>query len=174
MPFTFSVAEYADMIYVYGFCDGNSVHPIAEYQRRFPNCRIPTRKVFTQVYQTLQDTGTLSGIHIAAEHDVNETVNEEAGIVQMVQSSPHESVEKLHAESMYLYHVQQARHLRPGDFAEKLEFCKWLNGSCQLHRYILFTDEAQFNHDGVNNTHNSHVGRWESTRDCGKQLSTTF
>jgi len=26
-----------------------------------------------------------------------------------------------------------------------------------LHRYILFTDEAQFNRDGVNNTHNSHV-----------------
>ena len=25
MPFTFSFEEYADMIYVYGFCDGNSV-----------------------------------------------------------------------------------------------------------------------------------------------------
>jgi len=37
MPFTFSVAEYADMIYVYGFCDGNSVHAVAEYQQRFPN-----------------------------------------------------------------------------------------------------------------------------------------
>jgi len=32
MPFTFSVAEYADMIYVYGFCDSNSVHAVAEYQ----------------------------------------------------------------------------------------------------------------------------------------------
>jgi hypothetical protein len=29
MPFTFSVA---DMIYVYGFCDGNSVNAVAEYQ----------------------------------------------------------------------------------------------------------------------------------------------
>ena len=37
MPFTFSVAEYADMIYAYGFCDGNSVHAVAEYQRLFPN-----------------------------------------------------------------------------------------------------------------------------------------
>jgi hypothetical protein len=26
MPFTFSFEEYADMIYVYGFCDGNSVY----------------------------------------------------------------------------------------------------------------------------------------------------
>ena len=42
MPFTFAVAEYADMIYVYGFCDGNSVQAAAEYQQRFPNRRIPT------------------------------------------------------------------------------------------------------------------------------------
>jgi len=58
---------------------------------------------------------------------------------------------------MYPYHVQRVQHLRPGDFAQRLEFCKWLNGSCQLHCYILFNDEAQFNGDGVNNTHNSHV-----------------
>ena len=32
-----------------------------------------------------------------------------------------------------------------------------LNGSRQLHRYILFTDKAQFSQGGVNNTHNSHV-----------------
>src|SRR5215472_14538049 len=63
----------------------------------------------------------------------------------------------LHAEGMYPYHVQRVQHLRPGDFAERLNFCKWLNGSRQLHRSIMFTDEAQFNRDGVNNTHNSHV-----------------
>ena len=59
MPFTCSVAEYADTIYVYGFCDGNSVDALAEYQQRFPNRRIPTWRVFIRVYQTLRDTGTL-------------------------------------------------------------------------------------------------------------------
>jgi len=63
----------------------------------------------------------------------------------------------LHAEGMYPYHVQRVQHLGPGDFAERLEFCKWFTGSRELHRYILFTDESQFNHDGVNNTHNSHM-----------------
>jgi len=58
---------------------------------------------------------------------------------------------------MYLYHVQRVQYLGSGDFAQRLEFCKLLNGSRHLHRYILFTEEAQFNHDGVNNTHNSHV-----------------
>ena len=101
MPFTFSVAEYADMVCVYCFCDGNSVH--AEYQRRFSNRRIPTRRVFTRVYQTLRDTGSLPGVRIAAERDVNGGVEGE-GIVQpstceyvknckTSSCSPHESVE---------------------------------------------------------------------------------
>jgi hypothetical protein len=54
------------MIYVYGFRDGNSVHAVAEYQQRLPN-----RRVFTRVYQTLPDTGTLPGVRIAAKRDVN-------------------------------------------------------------------------------------------------------
>jgi len=71
---------------------------------------------------------------------------------------PHTRVWRtLHAEGMYLYHVQRVQYLGSGDFAQRLEFCKLLNGSRHLHRYILFTEEAQFNHDGVNNTHNSHV-----------------
>ena len=37
MPFTFSFEEYEDMIYVHGFCDGNSVLAVAEFQQRFPN-----------------------------------------------------------------------------------------------------------------------------------------
>ena len=105
MPFTFSVAEYADMIYVYGFCDGNSVHAVAEYQQHFQNRRIPTRREFTRVSQTLQDTGTLPGVRIAAEHDVNEGVNEEEGIVQMVQSSPHVSTRRS-ARSLRVSHTR--------------------------------------------------------------------
>ena len=90
----------------------------------------------------------------------------------MVQSSPRACTQRiatrlrvphmrvwrtLHAEGMYPYHVRRVQHLRSGDFTERLEFCRWLNGIRQLHRYILFTDKAQFNRDGVNNTHKSHV-----------------
>jgi len=57
------------------------------------------------------------------------------------------------------------QHLGPGDFAERLEFCKWLNGSCELHHYILFTDETQFNCDSINNTHNCHVWADENHHD---------
>jgi len=71
---------------------------------------------------------------------------------------PHTRVWRtLHAEGIYPYHLQWVQHLGPGDFAERLEFCKLLNGSHKLCRYILFTDEAQFNLDSVNNTRNFHV-----------------
>jgi len=92
MPFTFSVAVYADMIYVYSFSDGNSVHTIAEYKQ---NCRIPTQRVFTRVYQPLRDTGTLSGVRTAAKRDANEGIDEEEGIVQMVQCSPRASTRRI-------------------------------------------------------------------------------
>jgi len=168
MPFTYSVAEYADMIYVYSICDGNSVHAIAEYEQCFLNRRIPNQGVFTWVYHSLRDTGTLPSVRTAAERDVNEGIDEEEYIVEMVQSSPRASTWRiarrlcvphtkvwrtLHAEGIYPYHVQCVQHLGPGDFAERLEFCKWLNGSRELCRYILFTDESQFNHESVNNTH---------------------
>jgi hypothetical protein len=48
--------------------------------------------VFTRVYQTLRDTGTLPGVRIAAKHDVIEGIDEEEGIVQMVQRSPRASM----------------------------------------------------------------------------------
>ena len=126
--------------------------------------------MFTRVYQTLRDTGTLSGVRIAAVGDVNDGLSEST--VQMVQSSPrasrrrvarrlrvpHTSVENTVCR-LHVYQVRRVLHLGPGDFPHRLEFCKWLNGSRQLHRYTLFTDEAQFNRNGVNNTHNSHV--WE-------------
>ena len=100
MPFTFSSEEYADMIYVYGFCDGNSVLAIAEYQQRFPNRRIPNRRVFTGVYQALRDTGRLPGVRIAAQRGVNEGVNEE-GIVRMVHCSPRTRREELQDVFMF-------------------------------------------------------------------------
>ena len=129
------------MIYVYGFCDGNSVLAVAEYQRRFPNRRIPNRRVFIGVYQTLRDTGRLPGVRVSAERGVNEGINEE-GIVRMVYRSPRASTRRiarrlrvphmrvwrtLHAEGMYPYHVQRVQHLAPGDFAQRLKFYEWLN-----------------------------------------------
>ena len=61
--------------------------------------------MFTRVYQTLQDTGTLPGVRIAAEHDVNEGVDEEEGIVQMVRSSSRASTRRI-ARRLHVPHMR--------------------------------------------------------------------
>ena len=59
MPFLFSHVEYCDMHYVYGYCDGNASAAVNEYRRRYPERRIPSKRVFTRVEQALRDNGCL-------------------------------------------------------------------------------------------------------------------
>ena len=69
MPFVFSHVEYCDMHFVYGFCDGNA-RAAVEYQRRFPDRRIPSRSVFTRIHQILRDTGSLPSVSLQSEREV--------------------------------------------------------------------------------------------------------
>ena len=62
LPFVFCHVEYCDMHFVYGFCNGNAHAAVEEYQRRFPNRRIPSRGVFTRINQILRDTGCLPSV----------------------------------------------------------------------------------------------------------------
>jgi hypothetical protein len=46
VPFTFSLAEYEDMVYVSGFCDGHAVSVAFEHQHHYKNHRILTGSVY--------------------------------------------------------------------------------------------------------------------------------
>ena len=54
------------MHFVYGFCNGNSRAAVAEYQRRFPDRRIPSRRVFTRIHQTLRDSGCFPSVSVSS------------------------------------------------------------------------------------------------------------
>jgi hypothetical protein len=69
MPQTFTNAECADMLYVYGFCDGSAA-AAAEYRQRFPMSRIPDRRVITKVFSTWRERGTLPSAHVSSERHV--------------------------------------------------------------------------------------------------------
>jgi hypothetical protein len=56
----------------------------------------------------------------------------------------------LHEESLYPYHHQTV-HLEPGDHAQRMDLCHWVQAHPELLDVILFTDEASFIRDGVNN-----------------------
>jgi len=55
MPFVFSHVEYCNIHFVYGFCDDSPRATVDEYQRRFPDRRIPYRGVFSRIYHTPWD-----------------------------------------------------------------------------------------------------------------------
>jgi len=95
MSFVFSHVEYCDMHFVYGFCDGNAHAAVEEYQRRFPDRRIPSRSVFTRIHQTLRDTGSLLSVFVQSEREVVRTINTWENILQMVQRSPRLSTRRM-------------------------------------------------------------------------------
>jgi len=88
MPFVFSHVEYCDMHFVYGFCDGNAHAAVEEYQRRFPDCRIPSRGVFSCIHQTMRETGCLLSVAVQSEREVVPLINTRENILEMVQRSP--------------------------------------------------------------------------------------
>jgi hypothetical protein len=55
----FTNEEYADMHFVYGFCDRNSLAALMEYQQQYSDRRQPYRCVFEMVHCNMRETGTL-------------------------------------------------------------------------------------------------------------------
>ena len=138
MPFVFSHVEYCDMHFVYGFCNGNARAAVQEYQRRFPDRRIPSRSVFTRIHQTLRDTGSLPSVSLQSEREVIRTINTRENIVQI---SPRLSTRRMTSrvgvsrlqvwrtsreEDLYPYHDQRV-HLEPGDHAQRMDLCHWIH-----------------------------------------------
>ena len=76
------------MHFVYGFCNGNARAALQEYQRHFPDRRIPSRSVFTQIHHTLRDSGSLPSVTLQSERDVVQTINTRENILWMFQRSP--------------------------------------------------------------------------------------
>ena len=67
MPHFFTNAEYADIVNVYGFCDGSSTAAVEEYRRRSPMRKIPDLRLFYKVFNTLRECGTLPSAHVSYE-----------------------------------------------------------------------------------------------------------
>ena len=172
MPFVFSHVEYCDMHFVYGFCDGNASAAVDEYWRRFPDQRIPSRAVFSHIPQTTRETGCLLIVAVQSEREVVPLINTWENILEMVQRSPRLSTHRiascigvsriqvwrtLHEEDLHPYHDHRVQHLELGDHAQCMDLCHWITAHPELLSVILFTDEASFTRDGINNSQNLHT-----------------
>ena len=88
MPYQFSNEEYADIIFVYGFCNGNSRAAQREYIQRFPNRRIPGHKTFDSVFRCLRTTGSFPLTSYTVERQQQHPVSVEENVIQHIQRSP--------------------------------------------------------------------------------------
>ena len=95
MPFLFTHVEYCDMHYVCGYCDGNASAAVNEYRRRYPERRIPSKRVFTRVEQSLRNNGCLPSFALHSEREVVRKINVRENILDMVQRSPRLSTRRM-------------------------------------------------------------------------------
>jgi hypothetical protein len=165
--------EYADIHFVYGFCDGNAAAAARDYQLRYPDRRHPERRVFEAVHRRLRETGSFKPrTHVGnGGHNVQDDV-----VLDAVNDNPSSSTRRIASQtalsqsamwcvlrenSLHHFHLQLMQGLRPGDRERRLEYCQWLlhivvDEPDFLNR-VLWIDEAGFTRDGVVNLHNLHV-----------------
>lgn len=182
MPRTFTNLEYADMHFIYGFCDGSAQAAADEYHRRFPNRRIPSRQVFIDVHRRFRLFGLKK-----QEDNINDNrriVRNENRILrafddnirlssrrasQQLQVSKSKVLRVLHKNHRKAFHLQPVQNLHPGDAEKRLNFCQWLLNSVErtpdFHHKVLWTDEASFTRRGVVNYHNLHVWAQENPHE---------
>jgi hypothetical protein len=166
----FTNAEYADIVFVYGFCNGNGRAAVEEYRRRYPDRRTPNHQTFAATFNSLREKGKFPDNNI--ERDRANDVVQEENILNLVRENPTTSTRRISAqlaisqtrvwktinkENLYPFHMQEVQRLEEGDRLPRLAFARWiLNHRRNLFR-MLFTDEAQFTRDGIFNSRNSHV-----------------
>ncbi|KAK5649221.1 hypothetical protein RI129_000250 [Pyrocoelia pectoralis] len=128
--FTFTTREYADIHYIYGFCDGNSVAAAREYGLRFPNRRLPDRRVFQRVHNYLCEHGTFP--KPSTERPIQQVLDNEDNLLRQFDNNPSTSVRRVSAQfnvprmrvwrtlkrhGLYPFHIQPVQALLPADFA---------------------------------------------------------
>jgi hypothetical protein len=157
-------AEYADIHFIYGFCDGNAAAAAREYQLRYPDRRHPQRRVFEAVKRRLR--GTVSFKPRTHVGHGRRNVQDDEVVLDAVNDNPLSSTSRiashtslsqssvwrvLRKNSLHPFHLQPVETQQPGDKERHLKYCRRL-----LHRVVdepdflnrvLWTDEAGFTRD---------------------------
>lgn len=170
----FTAQEVADIVYVYGFCNGNGLAAVREYHRRFPNRRTPNHQVFASTFRRLSELGISKAERAGAPRRQNVADREEA-VIDTVLDNPTTSTRRVSVqlgfsqsfvsrtvrrELLHPYHYTGVQALHPGDAEQRLRFCQWLirriNDNPYFVSSVLWTDEAIFTRDGITNFRNLH------------------
>lgn len=179
MYYRFTDEEYADIVFVYGYCNGNARAAAREYQQRFPHRRHPCHSLFTSCFRRFRTTGcarpTGEGRGMVGNVDAEER------ILEALRVNPRRSTRRIATElrlsqsfvwrvarneGLHPYHLQDVQGLQEGDAHRRLEFCRWfLNKNAEDDTFFantLWTDESTFTRDGITNHHNDHMWAFDN------------
>lgn len=133
----YSNEEYSDMVYMYGFSDGNSAEARREYGRRFPNRNLPSKVTIQRVYERLRETGSViskinggEGPVIPADEDaILDIVHDDPGTstrrVGFQLGISHTTVHRtLVRNGQYPFHLQKVQDLLDIDLNTQAEYCR--------------------------------------------------
>lgn len=173
----YSNAEMADMHFVYGLSNGNSLEACRRYAEMFPDRVAPHHTLFARLHQRLRESGTFNHRKhdCGRQRDVRTPALEEA-VLNLIDEQADISTRKialqlhvnhvtvfaiLKEQLLYPYHIQRVQALLPRDFPNRLAFSIWMlemiGQNAEFLQHILFTDEANFSRDAIINYHNNHI-----------------
>lgn len=153
------------MLYVYGYTDGNAREAVREYQRRFPHRRVPGRQTIVETYRRARETGSLAPPRREIAAPVVEGI--ENRVLASIENDPttstrrigyhlnvsHASVHRvLKRNELYPFHLTKVQHLLDGDYARRIEFCRWYLDQPRTAVFrdsVMWTDEAMFTRSGT-------------------------
>lgn len=174
----------ADMHLMYGLANCNAYEARRLYAEKFPNRNLPNRKTFQRIHERLVETGSFEkrsshcGRPISIRtpdleervlHHIEENNGSSTRGIAGTENVSHVTVWKILREQLlYPYHLQRVQGLSETDIPPRKAFCTWLLQMCAQDQTflstILFTDEAKFTRNGVQNFHNTHV--WADVNPC--------
>jgi hypothetical protein len=129
--------EYADIHFLYGFCDGNAAAAAREYQLRCPDRRHRERRVFEAVHRRLRETDSFKlRTHVGRGR---RNVQDDDVVLDAVNDNPSSSTRRIASQtglsqsavwgvlgenSLHPFHPQPVQGLQPGDKERRLEYCR--------------------------------------------------
>ena len=185
--YQYSFAELTDMHIVYGELRSNVLAAERLYRERFPKRHHPSRRVF--IYKRRRETSSLQRRHEGPGNMRTTRTSEfEEEVLGRVEADPTTSTHHVALEmgaaqsSMWrLLHELQLHPYHPRvcvllvtDLAPRVAPCQWVLqwiDRPDYLRFMLFTDEASFHHDGIWNSWNTHV--WDEANPYAVVVTTS-
>jgi hypothetical protein len=184
----YSIEDYVEMHFLYGKHEGNAKAAADEFSEKH-NIQTKSSTV-SNLHTRLNDTGCVFprkreiGMSTRRAHqlDVVEAAAEDEPTISIRRISRETGIARgsvhsaLKFAGLRAYHATPVQDLEQGDYEQRSIFSKWIRNHEDVLQNILFTDEAQFNREGVMNSRNYHLWAESNpyatrTRNFQKKLS---